>query len=691
MFSICAGSIWSMREKLSGVLGYLIGGTLLLVFFELLLVQSQVAMIPYSDFKMLLAAGNVTEVTLGRDTIDALVDLRGTEKLLPAAEYQGIKKSSPVASSGPPLGGLPPALLPANRPQELAAGRVATPAGAGAATPPGGAAGPDLHSIQTRPVNDPQLISELQAAHVRYSAAPQADWFWTLLSWVLPAVVIILVWNLMLRKTGSGVGTMMGVGQSKAKVYVESKTKVRFADIAGIDEAKSELQEVVQFLRDPGHFRRLGGRIPKGILIVGAPGTGKTLLAKAVAGEAGVPFLSISGSEFVEMFVGVGAARVRDLFAQAQKLAPCIIFIDELDALGKARGVAGLNGNDEREQTLNQLLVQIDGFDTQSGIIILAATNRPEILDPALLRPGRFDRHVALDRPDIKGREAILKVHARNIVLAPQVDLAVIAAKTPGFAGADLANIVNEAALHAARENKAAVDMQDFDEAIDRVIAGLEKRNRVMNPKEKETVAYHEAGHALVAESRPHADRVSKVSIIPRGIGALGYTQQLPTEDRYLLKRSELLDRLDVLLGGRVAEELVYGDVSTGAQDDLERATDMARHMVTQYGMSERLGQVTFDSPRAGAFLAVPEAPSHRNYSEETAKLIDEDIASLIRDAYARVRRTLTEKRAALDALARMLLEHEVLDRTALEQVLRSQPSARLSDASLPPKSARQG
>ncbi|MDE2261629.1 MAG: AAA family ATPase, partial [Gammaproteobacteria bacterium] len=374
--------------------------------------------------------------------------------------------------------------------------------------------------------------------------------------------------------------------------------------------------------------------------------------------------------------------RVRDLFQQARDRAPAIVFIDEIDALGARRGAGHLVGNDEREQTLNQLLVQMDGFDTQSGVIILAATNRPEILDPALLRPGRFDRHVAIDRPDIKGREQILQVHARNVVLAPDVNLAVIAAKTPGFAGADLANIVNEAALHAARTDKAAVEMQDFDEAIDRVIAGLEKRNRVMNPKEKETVAYHEAGHALVAESRAHADRVSKISIIPRGIGALGYTQQLPTEDRYLLKRSELLDRLDVLLGGRVAEELVYGDVSTGAQDDLERATDMARHMVTQYGMSERLGQVTFGSPRAGAFLPMPETASHRNYSEETAKLIDEDIAALIRDAHARVCRTLTEKRAALDALARMLLEHEVVDRAGLEQVLRSQPQARLREAS---------
>ena len=635
-----------MGEKQPAVLWYVLAGILILVFFDLFVVQPQVALIPYSDFKTLLAAGKITEATVGQDTIQAVVDLRGAEKLLPAAELKRIKDLSPNRSI---------------------------------------AAGADLHELETRRVNDPQLATQLQAAHVRYSGAAQAQWLWTLLSWALPAVVIVAVWNLLLRKGagGGGVGSVMGVGQSRAKVYVESKSKVRFADVAGIDEAKGELMEVVQFLRDPEHFRRLGGKIPKGILIVGAPGTGKTLLAKAVAGEAGVAFLSISGSEFVEMFVGVGAARVRDLFAQAQRLAPCIIFIDELDALGKARGVPGLNGNDEREQTLNQLLVQMDGFDTQSGVIILAATNRPEILDPALLRPGRFDRHVAIDRPDIKGREQILKVHARNVVLAPDVDLALIAAKTPGFAGADLANIVNEAALHAARANEAAVGMQDFDEAIDRVIAGLEKRNRVMNPKEKETVAYHEAGHALVAESRPHADRVGKISIIPRGIGALGYTQQLPTEDRYLLKRSELLDRLDVLLGGRVAEELVFGDVSTGAQDDLTRATDMARHMVTQYGMSERLGQVTFDSPRAGAFLTVPDAPWSRNYSEQTARLIDEDIASLIRDAHARVYRTLTEKRGALDALARMLLEHEVVDRAALDQVLRSREPQGLKEAAL--------
>lgn len=598
--------------------------------------RSQVTTLPYSDFKTLLSAGKVRQATVSRSTIEAVIDLKGTEKLLPAAEYRRLSAQS------------------------------------------GSKATPELRKITTIRVEDPQLTSELQAAHVRYRGAVQSTWLTTLLIWVLPFVLIMLMWGWLMRRgmKGGGMGSLMGVGQSKAKVYVETKTGVRFSDVAGIDEAKAELEEVVQFLRDPERFRRLGGKIPKGVLIVGAPGTGKTLLAKAVAGEAGVPFLSISGSEFVEMFVGVGAARVRDLFAQAQQRAPCIIFIDELDALGKARGIAGISGNEEREQTLNQLLVQMDGFDTKGGVIILAATNRPEILDPALLRPGRFDRHVAVDRPDVKGREAILKVHAKTVVLAPDVDLAVVAAKTPGFAGADLANIVNEAALRAARENEKAVQMKDFDEAIDRVIAGLEKRNRVMNPKEKETVAYHESGHALVAESRPHADRVSKISIIPRGIAALGYTQQLPTEDRYLLKRSELLDRLDVLLGGRVAEELVYDDVSTGAQDDLQRATDMARHMITQYGMSERLGQVTFDRPGAGAFLPTPQAAQPPNYSEETARLIDEEVARLIREAHERVTQTLSEQRDTLEALARLLLEKEVVDRAALDALLEQRRGA---------------
>jgi len=464
----------------------------------------------------------------------------------------------------------------------------------------------------------------------------------------------------------------MTIGKSKARVYVEHKTGVTFDDVAGIDEARGELMEVVDFLKNPERYRRLGGKIPKGVLIVGAPGTGKTLLAKAVAGEAGVPFFSLSGSDFVEMFVGVGAARVRDLFAQAQEKAPSIIFIDELDALGKARGVSPIvGGHDEREQTLNQLLAELDGFDTQKGVMILAATNRPEILDPALLRPGRFDRQVVLDRPDLRGREKILKVHVRDVKLAPGLDLSLVAARTPGFVGADLANLVNEAALHAARVGKESVDAVDFDEAIDRVVGGLERRSRVINPKEKEIVAYHEAGHALVAESRQHADRVAKISVIPRGVAALGYTQQQPTEDRYLMTRAELLDRLDVLLGGRVAEELIFGDISTGAQDDLQRATDMARHMVARYGMSDALGLATFEPPRQALFLNVP-SMAQREYSEETARRIDDEIRKLFEAAHGRVRETLTAKRDVLTSLAKLLIEKEVVSRDDLMALLAS-------------------
>jgi cell division protease FtsH len=468
---------------------------------------------------------------------------------------------------------------------------------------------------------------------------------------------------------GGAQSGLMAIGKSRAKVYVQHSTGVTFDDVAGIDEARDELMEIVDFLKAPERYQRLGGKIPKGVLIVGAPGTGKTLLAKAVAGEAGVPFFSLSGSDFVEMFVGVGAARVRDLFAQAQEKAPSIIFIDELDALGKARGMSTLvGGHDEREQTLNQLLAEMDGFDTQKGVILLAATNRPEILDPALLRPGRFDRQVVIDRPDLKGREKILQVHTRKVKLAPRLDLSLVAARTPGFVGADLANVVNEAALRAARQGKDVVEMTDFDEAIDRVVAGLERKSRVINPREKEIVAYHEAGHALVAESRPHADRVAKVSIIPRGVAALGYTQQLPTEDRYLMTRAELLDRLDVLLGGRVAEELIFGDISTGAQDDLQRATDMARHMITRYGMGEALGLATFEPPRP-LFLPVPTG-APKEYSERTAEAIDAEIQRLLEAAHGRVRETLAAKRAALETLAKRLIEKEVVDRETLAKLI---------------------
>ncbi|HEX9899124.1 MAG TPA: ATP-dependent zinc metalloprotease FtsH, partial [Candidatus Methylomirabilis sp.] len=430
-------------------------------------------------------------------------------------------------------------------------------------------------------------------------------------------------------------------------------------------------QEVVEFLKTPKKFQLLGGRIPKGVLLVGPPGTGKTMLAKAVAGEAGVPFFSVSGSEFVEMFVGLGAARVRDLFAQAQEKAPCIIFVDELDALGKARGANPLGGHDEREQTLNQLLVEMDGFDPKKGVIIMAATNRPEILDLALLRPGRFDRQVLVDRPDIQGREAILTVHAKGVKLAPEVDLKVLAARTPGFVGADLANLINEGALLAARKNKAQVEMADLEEAIDRVVAGLEKKARVMSPQERERVAHHEAGHALVAASVPTGDPVHKISIIPRGIAALGYTLQLPTGDRYLLTRSELLDRLAVLLGGRAAEQLTYGEVSTGAQNDLQRAADIARRMVKEYGMSERLGAVAFEPERRPIFLPGGDGlGGGRAYSEETAREIDVEVKRIVDETETRVKDLLTKRDRDLKAIAQRLLEKEVLEGEELRQLL---------------------
>jgi cell division protease FtsH len=431
----------------------------------------------------------------------------------------------------------------------------------------------------------------------------------------------------------------------------------------------------VEFLRSPGKFQRLGGKIPKGVLLVGPPGTGKTLLARAVAGEANVPFFSISGSDFVEMFVGVGAARVRDLFGQAQNYAPCIIFIDELDALGKARGVNPLGRHDEQEQTLNQLLAEMDGFDPNTGVIIMAATNRPEILDPALLRPGRFDRHVVVDRPDLKGREEILKIHAKNVKLAPEVDLKVIGSRTPGFVGADLANIVNEAALLAARKNKDFVEMSDLEEAIDRVVAGLEKKNRLMSKKEKEIVAFHESGHAIVASLVPNADPVHRISIIPRGIAALGYTLQLPTEDRYLMTKSELLDRLAVLLGGRVAEEIVFGEISTGAHNDLQRSTDIATSMVKEYGMSDKLGYVTFEKEQKPLFLA-SSLMGGRDYSEDTAQQIDAEVKKIIDETYERVKELLISKKEKLADLAHLLLEKEVVEMEELKKLLQLEPAS---------------
>ena len=509
-------------------------------------------------------------------------------------------------------------------------------------------------------VEDPELVKLLDAKEISYTGRYESKWLATLFSWILPLVFFIFIWRFLMGRMAGGPQGVLSVGKARAKIYAEREVGVTFEDVAGIDEARQELEEIVEFLKTPEKFTRLGGKIPKGVLLLGAPGTGKTLLAKAVAGESGVPFFSMSGSDFVEMFVGVGAARVRDLFAQAKQNAPCIIFVDELDALGKARGLGVMGGHDEREQTLNQLLVEMDGFDPNVGVIIMAATNRPEILDPALLRPGRFDRQVAIDRPDVRGREAILKIHTQGVTLGRDVDLARVAALTPGFVGADLANLVNEAALLSARRDKKSVGMAEFQEAIDRIIGGLEKKNRMMNEKEKRIVAYHESGHALVAMSVPTADPVNKVSIIPRGIAALGYTQQLPTEDRYLMTREELLDRLSVLLGGRVAEELVFGDISTGAQNDLQRATDIARSMVTEYGMSEKLGLVTYAKERRPLFLDTGLSPA-KEYSDETAREIDAEVSRLVEEAHERVRKILTEMKQQLEVIAQTLLEKETI------------------------------
>ena len=537
---------------------------------------------------------------------------------------------------------------------------------------------PPLRFLTVR-VDDPDLVQELEAHKVKYTGQYDSDVLKTLLSWIVPLVFLFILWGFLSRRLGPGQG-VMNFGKSRARIYAERETGVTFADVAGADEAKEELQEIIDFLRYPQKYATLGGRIPKGVLLVGPPGTGKTLLARAVAGEASVPFFSLSGSDFVEMFVGVGAARVRDLFKQAQEKAPCIVFIDELDAVGKARGINPIQQNDEREQTLNQLLAEMDGFDPRKGVIILGATNRPEILDPALLRAGRFDRQVVVDRPDLQGRLHILRLHAKKVRLATDVDLQIIAARTPGMVGSDLANVINEAALLAARYGKDAVTMDELDKAIDRVMAGPEKKSRVMAPEEKRRVAYHESGHALVAESLPTADPVRKVTIIPHGVAALGYTQQLPTQDRYLYTKEELLDRITVMLGGRAAEEVVFHDVSTGAQDDLQRVGEMTRRMITELGMSEHLGAYAVEQARQPMFLDSGYQNS-RHYSEDTARRIDTEAQTLVERMYQRARQILEMHRDKLEALAQYLLEHEVIDQASLAMLLgdlRSGPQPQL-------------
>jgi cell division protease FtsH len=532
-------------------------------------------------------------------------------------------------------------------------------------------------------VEDPKLTEDLEQHGVKYKGEVSSRWLGEIVSYVLPFIFIIALWMFFLRRMGGAEGGVMSFARSRAKIYADDDVKVSFGDVAGVDEAEEELKEIVEFLKTPRKYTSIGGRIPKGVLLVGPPGTGKTLLARAVAGEAKVPFFSLSGSEFVEMFVGVGAARVRDLFAQAEAKAPCIVFIDELDALGKVRIQTPMGSHEEREQTLNQLLAEMDGFDGRKGIIIMGATNRPEVLDPALLRPGRFDRQVLVDKPDIRGREDILRIHIRHVKIADDVDLKVIAARTAGFAGADLANLVNEAALLAARKDKTSVGARDFDEAIDRIVAGLEKK-RVMNDKERRIVAYHESGHAIVASVLPGLDPVHKISIVARGFGALGYTMQLPLEDRYLMTRQDLLGQLAVLLGGRSAEEIAFGEVSTGAQNDLQRATDIARAMVTEFGMSEALGAVNYNGHKGSKFLDFPFMQERGTYAEETAQKIDAEVKRIITEAQDNALRVLRDRKGVLDELSRRLLEKEVIEGDELRALLGPVPP-KDPDGTVPP------
>jgi cell division protease FtsH len=578
-----------------------------LILHSIWLQTTRLEQIPYSQFQTYLAEGRVEDVRIGRESI------RG--KLIDPIEGE---------------------------PSEFVTVRV-----------------------------EPELAEALGELGVEFRGEVESSFLSNLLSWIVPILFFIALWFLLIRRLGQGQGLgggFMSIGKSKAKIYMEKDVGVSFDDVAGVEEAKSELEDVIEFLKTPAKYSRLGGRIPKGILLVGPPGPGKTLLAKAVAGEAEVPFFSISGSDFVEMFVGVGAARVRDLFVQAKEKAPCIIFIDELDALGKARGM-GPTSHDEREQTLNQLLVEMDGFDSGSGVILMAATNRPEVLDPALLRAGRFDRHVAVDRPDKPDRLAILRVHAKKIPLSDEADLEAIAAMTPGFVGADLANILNTAALLAVRRGKDDVGLSELQESVERVVAGLERKNRVLNPSERERVAHHEVGHALVGLILPSSEEVQKISIIPRGVAALGYTLRTPTEDRYLMTRSELEDKIAVLLGGRAAEELIYSEVSTGASDDLRKATDIARSMVTEYGMSDKLGKSSFQR-RQQMYLQVEPSSSSGDYGEETAREIDSEVRRIVDEQYDRVLKILEAHLVVLKDGAKILLDKETISGMELQVIL---------------------
>jgi len=588
---------------------YVLGLLLLLAVAQTWLLNPSGRQIPYSEFKTLVRSNQVVEATVGDQTITGR---------LREAQGQGRQRTD--------------------------------------------------RFVTTR-IEDPKLVEDLEARQVKFSGETVSRWLPEVLGWIIPLVLLVAVWSFFFRRIGGAEGGVMSFARSRAKIYAEDDVKVSFADVAGVDEAEEELREIVEFLKTPKKYTQLGGRIPKGVLLVGPPGTGKTLLARAVAGEAKVPFFSLSGSEFVEMFVGVGAARVRDLFAQAEAKAPCIVFIDELDALGKVRVQSPVGSHEEREQTLNQLLAEMDGFDSRKAVIIMGATNRAEVLDPALLRPGRFDRQVLVDKPDINGREAVLRIHTRNVKVAPEVDVRVIAARTAGFAGADLANLVNEAALLAARKDKTAVDISDFNEAIDRLIAGLEKK-RVMNTRERQIVAYHESGHAIVATVLPGLDPVHKISIVQRGFGALGYTMQLPLEDRYLMTRTDLRHQLAVLLGGRTAEEIALGEISTGAQNDLQRASDIARAMVTEWGMSDAMGAVNYAGEKRSRYLEIGLPQERGMYAESTAQQIDGEVKRIMTEAHETARRILADHRSALESVTQLLLEKEVMEGEELRKLL---------------------
>jgi len=632
--------------------------SLLLSFFllqSLFFSGSNVREIPYNEFRQDIQAGKVARVAITQDRIYGRLAAPGAAKT--KAGNSGAALKVPAKRAPWQLGQIWEALkgLPEGLRSQAKAAKTAA-----------------ALQFTVVPLPDPKLLDLLEQKGVEYRGRIETHWLHNVfLNWVIPFGVLFVIWGFLMRRMGKGPG-MLQVGQNKAKIYeVDPDSHARFSDLAGVDEAIEETREIVSFLGDPSKYQKLGAKLPKGALLVGPPGTGKTLLARAIAGESKVPFFSLSGSDFVEMFVGVGAARVRDLFESAKQKAPCIIFIDELDAVGKARAqnvgfVTG--GYDERENTLNQLLVEMDGFDTSTGVVLLAATNRPEILDPALLRPGRFDRRITLDRPARKGRAAIFRIHMRGLPVAPELDVDSLAAQTPGMVGADIANVCNEAALMASRRGHERVEAEDFQEAIERTIAGPEKKSRVVSPSERERIAYHESGHALIGYLTPESDPIQKISIIPRGQGALGYTLQMPLEDHYLMSRSALLDRIRVLLGGRASEEVVFGEISTGASDDIEKASEIGRQMLTVYGMSERAPNLSLVSQPGANYLG---QPSQRvSHSEELERALDDEIVGILRSGFAEAKATLLAERSLLDQLAKQLLEHEQLDQAQVEKVL---------------------